>query len=351
DNIDEFIITEKNILNSPLVKLYDDGNNIFEHTKLYEKYHKTNNKEALSSFFRNLINDKNYGLNNYIDVYSLIRKKLDHIDVRQNTVNSNIQSIFHSVIPKNGMINTNLLSIAFFQASKELDYNIQMYIVTDGKDLFKLFPMISDWNRYIIADLHVNKGDYIEGSPIVFDDVVEARAYVMSRFVADDEEKKIFMTTDDVPSTIGADTIFSNDSDLMKLFLSDIEDKTETVNEMLSEEFILNEAIKISDKRTDIQDTIMKVFDKLDKSGKNSEKLKNFYNTMNNEEFIRYMKRFVNSDENFYLEVLPNKNEPKLKDVEEALEAINVPTNEYVYYQHDGDKSNPIRTRYQVPVG
>src|SRR5699024_7533264 len=228
---------------------------------------------------------------------------------------------------------------------------IQIYIVTDGKDLFKLFPMISDWNRYIIADLHLNKGDYIEGSPIVFDDVVEARAYVMSRFVADDEEKKIFMTTDDVPSTIGADTIFSNDSDLMKLFLSDIEDKTETVNEMLSEEFILNEAIKISDKRTDIQDTIMKVFDKLDKSGKNSEKLKNFYNTMNNEEFIRYMKRFVNSDENFYLEVLPNKNEPKLKDVEEALEAINVPTNEYVYYQHDGDKNNPIRTRYQVPVG
>ena len=53
---------------------------------------------------------------------------------------------------------------------------------------------------------------------------------------------------------------------------------------------------------------------------------------------------------NFYLEVLPNKNCPRIKDCKEALDYLKVPAEEYIYYRQDGHEKDPIRSRYKVPV-
>jgi hypothetical protein len=64
------------------------------------------------------------------------------------------------------------------------------------------------------------------------------------------------------------------------------------------------------------------------------------------------MKDFLkNDEENFYLEILPNKNEPTLEQIKKALDILKVPADEYVYMRHDGKKDNPVRTAYKVPVG
>ena len=109
---------------------------------------------------------------------------------------------------------------------------------------------------------------------------------------------------------------------------------------------------KFQDKRKRITEKIYKVFSILDKTGLNTKKYQQLFEGMTDDEFKRYMKNFLNDeDKNFYLECLPNKNEPSLKQIKSALEYLNVPLDEYVYYRHDGNKSNPIRTRYKVPVG
>ena len=118
----------------------------------------------------------------------------------------------------------------------------------------------------------------------------------------------------------------------------------------LNETFSLNEAFNAT-KRNKIEETIYKTFDLLDKSGLNTKKYKDKFKSMSNEQFDRYMKTFLaDKKKNFYLEVLPNKNSPCIKDAKNALDYLKVPTEEYVYFRHDGNKDDPIRTRYKVPV-
>lgn len=105
-------------------------------------------------------------------------------------------------------------------------------------------------------------------------------------------------------------------------------------------------------KRKQITEKIYKVFSILDKTGLNTKKYQQLFEGMTDDEFKRYIKDFLkDEDKNFYLECLPNKNEPSLKQIKSALEYLKVPMDEYVYYRHDGNKNNPIRTRYKVPVG
>ena len=114
---------------------------------------------------------------------------------------------------------------------------------------------------------------------------------------------------------------------------------------------ILNEATS-NTKRAKITNLVIKVMKILDKTGLNVEKYKNLYENMSDEEFNAYMNNFLNDDNhNFYMELLPNKNEPSIYQIEEAMKALNIPENEYVYYRHDGAKDDPIRTRTKVPVG
>src|SRR5699024_4230452 len=81
--------------------------------------------------------------------------------------------------------------------------------------------------------------------------------------------------------------------------------------------------------------------------------MKKYWGSMTDEKFIREMRKFLNDDDkNFTLEVLPNKNEPSLREIRNALKAINVPENEFVYFRHQaGTENKPIRTMYEIPVG
>ena len=120
----------------------------------------------------------------------------------------------------------------------------------------------------------------------------------------------------------------------------------------ISEEskLILNEAFSTA-KRNKIESLVIDVFNKLDKTGANSQKYKEFFKNMKDKEFDNWIKEFIRKPKaNFYLEVLPNKNAPCIKDAKDALDYLKVPTEEYVYYRHDGHIDDPIRTRYKVPV-
>lgn len=124
-------------------------------------------------------------------------------------------------------------------------------------------------------------------------------------------------------------------------------------DEKLNEDFIfLNEAPQTNNKRQKIEKVIYDTFNILDKTGANTKKYKELFNSMNDDQFNSYMKTFLKDKKaNFYLEVLPNKNEPSLSEIEKALEYLDVPKDEYVYFRDGEHKDNPIRTRYKVPVG
>lgn len=115
---------------------------------------------------------------------------------------------------------------------------------------------------------------------------------------------------------------------------------------------ILSEAPKEKSKRQQSEELIYKVLSAIDVTGLNVKKYKEFFGRMTDEQFDKYMKSFLkNDDENFYLEILPNKNEPSLEQIKKALDILKVPTDEYVYLRHEGHKDDPIRTAYRVPVG
>lgn len=118
----------------------------------------------------------------------------------------------------------------------------------------------------------------------------------------------------------------------------------------LNESMVLNEALNAI-KRKKIEELIYAVFDRLDTTGANTKKYKNLFKSMDDKKFDGWLRMFLsNIKKNFYLEVLPNKNAPKIKNAVDALNYLNVPTEEYLYYRHDGNKDDPIRTRYKVPI-
>lgn len=124
----------------------------------------------------------------------------------------------------------------------------------------------------------------------------------------------------------------------------------ESISDEKDKPISLTEALSPS-KRKQIEDKVYKVFDLLDKTGSNTQKYRELFKSMNNEKFDKYIKDLLRDDnKNFYLEVLPNKNCPRIKDCKDALDYLGVPTEEYVYYKHDGHEEDPIRTRYKVPV-
>ena len=105
-------------------------------------------------------------------------------------------------------------------------------------------------------------------------------------------------------------------------------------------------------KRKQIQNKVLKFMRITDKTGKNEERYKKFFASMDDDQFMKWIKKFnKDEDANYYMEVLPYDNEPKLTDIKEASEYLKVPLDEYIYYRHDDNKDNPIRSQYPVPVG
>lgn len=114
---------------------------------------------------------------------------------------------------------------------------------------------------------------------------------------------------------------------------------------------ILNEASS-NNKRAKVTKLILDSIAIVDRSGLNVEKYKKFFESMNDTEFKKYMDDFTKDpDKNFYLELLPNKSEPTIYDIEKLLKKLNIPKEEYVYYRDNGFKDNPIRSRELCSVG
>ncbi len=104
--------------------------------------------------------------------------------------------------------------------------------------------------------------------------------------------------------------------------------------------------------RKEIEQTIYKTLSLIDKTNMNTKKYQEMLSSMSDVEFDTYMGNFINDKKsNFYMEILPYKNEPLLIDIKEAADYLKVPFEEYVYYQHDGNKDNPIRSKTKVSVG
>jgi hypothetical protein len=139
------------------------------------------------------------------------------------------------------------------------------------------------------------------------------------------------------------DTLFED-------FENSLFDEPEDLEE--SVDVLLSEAPSTKTKREQTEAIMYKVLSILDESGVNVRKYREFFGQMSDEQFDRYMRKFISDDdENFYLEILPNVNEPSMPQIKKALDALKVPTDEYVYLRHDGNKDDPIRTAYKVPVG
>ena len=105
-------------------------------------------------------------------------------------------------------------------------------------------------------------------------------------------------------------------------------------------------------KRQEMEKTIYTFFSLIDKTGKNAEKYKNKFSKMTDKQFFDYMDDFLNDDKkNFYLEILPNLNEPSLKQIKEVADYLGINLDEYIFYRSYGDDKQPVRSPYKVPVG
>jgi hypothetical protein len=108
----------------------------------------------------------------------------------------------------------------------------------------------------------------------------------------------------------------------------------------------------VKEKRKKIETLIYGTASRFDKSGRNTKKFKEFFGKMSDEQFTKWANKFFKDDEeNFYFEVLPYKNEPILKDIQEAANYLGIELEEYIYYRSGDDKDNPVRSAYKVPTG
>jgi len=86
----------------------------------------------------------------------------------------------------------------------------------------------------------------------------------------------------------------------------------------------------------------------LDKTGLNSRKYAEFFRSMDDAKFKRWLEAFLkDEEENFFLEIIPHKNEPSLGDIEKAAKLLGIPLEERVVFPANGG----VKTKDAVPVG
>ncbi|QDJ97667.1 hypothetical protein PALS2_042 [Staphylococcus phage PALS_2] len=347
------IFTENNVLNSPLftnktVMSYNE-------TEVYKNYGDYKFDERLDS----VIYD--YQIENEIGAFTFLYNK--NKENKPKFTEDKSSEIYATITPSMflsdefrmlddyGRVNPNVLALLYFKIlEKKLGIrSIELVTyVNPNKDDIMLFPVSYNGQGYVLADFHLD-------SPIVFKNMDDVNKYCAYQFGYDQEnedDKGTFkFSVKEVPAEFDFQKAISSNMEIIERFFMKFNENT--LNEtVLEPESILNEAVGDNKKkRQEIQNKILDVISSLDKDQSNMNKYKTFFDEMNDEEFMRYIKRFVNSNENFYIEVLPNKSEAGFKEVEEALNKLDVPMNEFVYYRHDGNKDDPLRTRYKVPVG
>jgi hypothetical protein len=108
----------------------------------------------------------------------------------------------------------------------------------------------------------------------------------------------------------------------------------------------------VKEKRKRIEEVVLTTMSLMDKTKLNTEKYEKFFKSMNDDQFSKWINKFLKDPElNFYMEFLPYKNEPVLQDLIDAGKYLKCPLDEYIYLKHDGNKDNPVRSAYKVPVG
>ena len=105
-------------------------------------------------------------------------------------------------------------------------------------------------------------------------------------------------------------------------------------------------------KRKEIENLVLKFMSILDITGKNTERYKKFFESLDtNDNFENWLKYFLgNEKEYFQIQAVPFE-EPKIPQIKKAADFLGVPLEEYMYYRHDNDKDNPVRTATPVPIG
>lgn len=106
-------------------------------------------------------------------------------------------------------------------------------------------------------------------------------------------------------------------------------------------------------KRKELEKLILESMSLVDKSEINTNTYKRKFEAMTDNQFDKYIKDLIaNDDMNFYMQTIPFKNQPTLKDIKEGLTYLEIPCEEYVYYRHlSSDPEDPIRSKLRVPVG
>ena len=102
-----------------------------------------------------------------------------------------------------------------------------------------------------------------------------------------------------------------------------------------------------------IEKLIYDTFDAIDPTGKNSQKHKNIFENMNDKEFEKYMKEFLNNDdENFILDIVEFENTLKFEYCEDAAKVLGIPLVENIFMPHlTMDKSNVVISKEKCLVG
>lgn len=107
-------------------------------------------------------------------------------------------------------------------------------------------------------------------------------------------------------------------------------------------------------KRKKVEELVITTLDKMDRSGYNGKRYKDFFKSMSDTQFHTFMKGFLaDESQNFYIEITPfdYNQEPRLEDIEAAAKHLGVPLNEYMYMPFANPGGEPLRTQHPVPVG
>lgn len=104
--------------------------------------------------------------------------------------------------------------------------------------------------------------------------------------------------------------------------------------------------------RKAIENIIYDTFNAIDPSGSNTEKYKVLFSGMNDTQFAKYMKDFLDDDsENFSLDIVDYDHDLKMEYCEAAAKVLNIPLMEYVYMPHlTMDKSRVVVSKEKCLV-
>lgn len=105
--------------------------------------------------------------------------------------------------------------------------------------------------------------------------------------------------------------------------------------------------------RKEIEQLIYDTFDALDPSGANTNKYRTLFSNMDEKEFEKFMKEFLENDnENFTLDIVEYEHELKFEDCERAAEVLGIPLFEYIYMPWlTMDKKNVIVSKEKCLTG